>query len=412
MNEPTSPPADKQDRIIRTVYLVFIILFLIASIAVAFIKYKKIGHYKNLTVPDGITDYYWNVYHYPTREAEDLALPVFMILSGFYLLLDYFVFYFKKGWKKALFVVISMVVILGGTEAAFRIMDKRCQSQYRPHPVWLWRVSPNLKKHPHCWNSTLSSNKFGFRNRDFPMKKPPGQFRIMLVGDSSALGFGVDDDQTFAYLLQEKLEEKYPGKDILVINAASGGTTTTIARAFLEDYGWKFEPDALIVSFNNDHMLERKTDRERITPPLLRPFYKVLYNSNIYLELRKLIVNEKVRRNPSLVIIKRGEKGKPIHRVPLDEYEDNIKYFSDFIKKRGGRAVVIQMPKKQYHPDYPEALEKAARENGCVYVDAASVFDKLPKDEMFIDYIHPTVEGHKIIGDMLFDAFEKEKMPK
>jgi len=403
--------AKKRD-IIRIIYLIFIIIFTISFLITAYVKLELLEGYESpdKAIPGGVTDYYWNVFHFPKREAADFALVTFLLLINIYLLLDYFIFYHKKGWKKGLFIFLSMVVIFIGTEVVFWRESNMEPSMFRPHPVWLWHVTPNLKDYNYIGDNKVMTNSFGFRNPDFPIKKPSGQFRIMLLGDSSAHGFCVTEEETFAAILEEKLREKYPGKDILVINAANPGSTTTMGRVFLEDYGRKFEPDVLIISYNNDHMLEKKTDKQKITTPALRPFYRILYKSLIYLQLRKMIVNEMVRRNPSLVIINPDESAKYVSRVPLDEYRDNIKYFSEFTKKRGGKTVVIQMPKKFKVPEYQKSLEESSIKNNCHYLDAAKEFDGMPRDEMFADIIHPSKKGHEKIADLLFELFVNDRI--
>jgi D-alanyl-lipoteichoic acid acyltransferase DltB (MBOAT superfamily) len=52
---------------------------------------------------------------------------------------------------------------------------------------------------------THTINRWGMRDRDRTLAKPEGTTRIALVGSSLVMGFGVGDDETFAALLEERL---------------------------------------------------------------------------------------------------------------------------------------------------------------------------------------------------------------
>ncbi|MDA1315335.1 MAG: hypothetical protein O2968_18545, partial [Acidobacteria bacterium] len=51
----------------------------------------------------------------------------------------------------------------------------------------------------------LTTNRWGMRDKDYSKTKPPGVYRIALMGASRTLGGGVEDDQTFEALLEDSL---------------------------------------------------------------------------------------------------------------------------------------------------------------------------------------------------------------
>ena len=53
----------------------------------------------------------------------------------------------------------------------------------------------------------LTINRWGMRDRDYPLAKPGGTYRIALLGPSHVMGSGVADGQTFADYLEEELNE-------------------------------------------------------------------------------------------------------------------------------------------------------------------------------------------------------------
>ncbi|MFZ5802460.1 MAG: GDSL-type esterase/lipase family protein [Candidatus Omnitrophota bacterium] len=88
-----------------------------------------------------------------------------------------------------------------------------------------------------------SINSHGLRSPEIPYAKPPGEQRVLVLGDSVAFGFGVSDEQTFSRILQEQLGEGYA-----VINAGVGGYNTYLEYEFLRAEGIRYDPDVVILA--------------------------------------------------------------------------------------------------------------------------------------------------------------------
>lgn len=92
------------------------------------------------------------------------------------------------------------------------------------------------------------TNSKGFRNTtEFPYAKPPGVVRVLCIGDSHTQGYEVGQDATFSATLQ-----RYFGNEAVkaeVINAGVSGFSTAEALVFLENEGFKYEPDVVVLGF-------------------------------------------------------------------------------------------------------------------------------------------------------------------
>ncbi|HEB53493.1 MAG TPA: hypothetical protein ENI87_09590, partial [bacterium] len=64
----------------------------------------------------------------------------------------------------------------------------------------LFRHKPNLDVS--IGRFRLRTNSLGLRGPDVAVPKPPGTFRIVMLGDSVTFGWGVDDEVTFARRLE------------------------------------------------------------------------------------------------------------------------------------------------------------------------------------------------------------------
>jgi hypothetical protein len=105
------------------------------------------------------------------------------------------------------------------------------------------------------WQTTLETrahihtNSRGIRaNREFSYEKPPGVCRILLFGDSFFVGYEVNYEDSFAYLLDQKL--KAAGYHCDVINMAVSGFGTAEMLITLKEEGLKYQPDIVVFSSN------------------------------------------------------------------------------------------------------------------------------------------------------------------
>ena len=90
-------------------------------------------------------------------------------------------------------------------------------------------------------------NQFGMRDRlDRSQKKPPGVCRLALLGSSVVMGYTVDDDRTFARLLEADLNGGENAiRRIEVLNFGTGRSYAIQRRTLMERKIFAFEPDAI-----------------------------------------------------------------------------------------------------------------------------------------------------------------------
>jgi hypothetical protein len=92
------------------------------------------------------------------------------------------------------------------------------------------------------------ANSDGQRDVEVPLKKPPGVFRILVLGDSFTVGTNVRQEEAYAKGLERRLRSVY-GPRIQVVNSAVGGWQPIQYAEYYEHYGYRFEPDLILVGF-------------------------------------------------------------------------------------------------------------------------------------------------------------------
>ncbi|MFH1577914.1 MAG: SGNH/GDSL hydrolase family protein [Candidatus Omnitrophota bacterium] len=99
----------------------------------------------------------------------------------------------------------------------------------------------------------IASN--GIRDYEYTIKKPKGSYRIIILGDSVAFGWGVDIEKTFAKRLEKLLNSKAK-KKYEVINFAVPGYNLRQEIDTLKYKCLAYKPDLVIFCVqNNDYRL-------------------------------------------------------------------------------------------------------------------------------------------------------------
>ena len=90
----------------------------------------------------------------------------------------------------------------------------------------------------------IRTNSQGMRNDgDFSLEPAPGRPRLMIVGDSYSFGFGVSNDETYAY----ELARMMPDWDVM--NLAVSATGTDQHYLMYERQGEQFKPNIVLLGF-------------------------------------------------------------------------------------------------------------------------------------------------------------------
>ncbi|HEY1377724.1 MAG TPA: hypothetical protein VGF55_13075 [Gemmataceae bacterium] len=123
----------------------------------------------------------------------------------------------------------------------------------RPADAWLVReLIPG-------WTGEIAGgritvNRFGMRDRDRTREKPPGTCRLAVVGSSVVMGYGVDDDQVFTRLLEDRLNAGRAVGRCEVLNFGEGLSDALHRRVVVDRQAWAFDPDAVYYVAHQDEL--------------------------------------------------------------------------------------------------------------------------------------------------------------
>ncbi|HEY2387816.1 MAG TPA: GDSL-type esterase/lipase family protein [Candidatus Binatia bacterium] len=90
---------------------------------------------------------------------------------------------------------------------------------------------------------------FGLRGDEVPMPKPPGERRVLVVGDSYTAAVQLPEERIFTTLLQRALEQARPGATYRVLNAGVNGAGTAEELLYFEHEGATLTPDVVVLQY-------------------------------------------------------------------------------------------------------------------------------------------------------------------
>ena len=101
----------------------------------------------------------------------------------------------------------------------------------------------------------FSTNDLGIRYPQVSRQKPPGNVRILMLGDSFTEGVGVEAADTFGADLQNHYSGKL-GSEVQFINAGLGGEGPTKFWRVFSDVGLTLGPDGLLLCIYANDMMD------------------------------------------------------------------------------------------------------------------------------------------------------------
>ena len=186
--------------------------------------------------------------------------------------------------KRILLIAAAVFLILLLAELAGRLIQrierKRFReiaekSLFRADPLLGYSLKPSFRI-DYGEKTPVETDRWGWRDREYPREKGAGVFRVVCIGDSRVFGLGLPAEETYPKQLERILRERRPGRAVEVINAGVPGYTSREGAVLVREVLPAFSPDLLIASFGHNDRWKSADRRSEIadflgTPPSRRP---------------------------------------------------------------------------------------------------------------------------------------------
>ena len=162
----------------------------------------------------------------------------------------------------ALSLVIAAVEvalrIAAPTESLWANQHKLC-CKHDPLLGWTHIPDHTLTFYSNEYEITESFNSRGIRGPEYPLNKDPGEYRILVLGDSFAEGYTVEFEELFSEILKRRLNQG--NAKIEVINLGVGGYSTDQELLQYRQEAKLYEPDLTLLMFHDNDVWYNAMDR-------------------------------------------------------------------------------------------------------------------------------------------------------
>jgi len=322
-------------------------------------------------------------------------------------------------------VVASVLLTLAGIEAWLRLTaPPAAPAPVRPGPPpdlpqildVPQLVAPNVRGviPPGVYYRT---NSAGFRGREYARPKPPGVFRIVVVGDSVTMGAGVAEEEAYPARLEQMLNA--PGGTVTyeVLNLGVSGLNARAVVDRLEQVGLPYDPDLVVYGYTlndiegpayrrsqvpgtNVHMLDAQ-DAHRVEGLRVVAFFRSRLRS-----LRELVAPPE---GSYVAELNDNYFHNPAAWADLEHQLDRLAAIG---RQRGICVLVMQHTSLWFlhrlHPfrRHHAAVSRAAAVRGLYVKETLDYFLGLEPLALWVNYVnpHPNGRGHEILARAALDG--------
>lgn len=259
----------------------------------------------------------------------------------------------------------------------------------------IYTLRPNLDLR--FVRARVVTNSCGMRSPERPVAKAPGTYRIALLGDSFAFGWGVEQEQSFAQILENNLNKMAgESRKVEVLNFGVPGYSTFQEVALFEDRALDFQPDAVLVYFvQNDFGM---------------PFFVRDLNAKGGSGILSSLEFVKIGKR----LLQPQDMDRQIREMGLDP-NSAILRLVQITKARGIKLLIALNPHKNWRRDLQNLW---ALKNEKDFINLIALRDpimrtinnrKIDPVDLTLSYDpHPSPLRHQILGDLLTPYFMGE----
>lgn len=307
-----------------------------------------------------------------------------------------------------------------GTEADFG--DLLMASAY---PRLVYQFKPHLVDVR--WKEvSVSTNSQGFREVTEPGPRDARTIRILGLGDSVMFGLGVEEDERYMDVLEERLNQDFPAARWQTITIAVPGYNLVTEVEALKRYGLAYEPDLVIYGFVfNDFCLPNFVSRRRSVWSF-DSFIKYYWNrsgAGEHLVGRTEVVLEGQGLDPAILKAQDRELFQQFY-CTADNFTPEYQYLVGEENFHGALRELAQIGRRRGIPtvflSYGSArgADKIPLPEGMTFIAFDRLYrwyfrrhgySRITESDLVLSEtdIHPSAKGHRMVGNALAERLAR-----
>lgn len=275
----------------------------------------------------------------------------------------------------------------------FSKMEKHIMQMTEYDPDLKYVLLPNVRVDYGTFRVDINSD--GMRDRELRVKDDD-EYRILVLGDSVAFGWGVNVDEGVCRVLERELTYS-TGQRVRTVNTSISGYNTTQQQKLLERVGWKTAPDAVLLIYVDNDVKQSLFD--------VRSERNVLGHSVSH-ALKESLGRSWLYRLANFTLSYSGSNAtrSDVDRSALgwQDSMDSLRSIARSCRKR--EVPLLLCLYRMNHDAVTDALfediSQIAQDEQFDLVDAAAWFDDVNRREVQVSVVdsHPNIRGHAILA--------------
>jgi lysophospholipase L1-like esterase len=353
-----------------------------------------------------------------------------------------------------LLAILPLLLLFGLLEIVFRSVELKNARELPKYGVSVDYMPVKMKANYHgtIAGIPVSSNRYGLRDEpDFNPVPPPGEYRILSMGDSIAFGMGIKSQDSYAKVLERKLNKKGGVPHYYVINGAGPGTSPSCYYVELKKEALQWRPRMVLIEIEltndvTDEALERwEVEPGNSSHPeavrggryavswdgmILATYFRGPYfyeKTYTYTELSRRFLNLLYQLTPTKPYP--AESGVCYYTLQHERYLLTQKRIEDgwnrlfgalqairgLLRQQNVEFLLMIMPSSfVFEPDSGahrnvfarDIITRAvefARRTGIPYIDFTECVGAQGGSQVFLDPVHPNEKANLAIGSVLYE---------
>ncbi len=256
-------------------------------------------------------------------------------------------------------------------------------------------------------NISISINSQGLR--DYERDYTKSQKRILMLGDSVTFGSGVDFEEIYPRLLEQKLNES--GYDYEIIKTGVGGYEFSQEYDYYFHEGYKYNPDIVIINVVLNDIFQPDLGRMKENfekygdynsqDSAIKSLVKKTCHSCVF--IYSIVHN--YNNDYFGVVYKTWE-----NESELAEYSNKLNSLNSELKSKNVTLFLVIFPyadqfgNSRYGLLPQEKIKSLAKSQNISYIDLTSFLDVADYKKYYLSYdrLHMNTEGNKFVTEIVY----------
>lgn len=292
-----------------------------------------------------------------------------------------------KSGRKILFSLIVVTVFLAVIELGVRL-----------YADFFLEIKPYSTEREIDDQTLVPDEKFGWKWKNgisfrsdakITLNNPDGVFRIITAGDSCCYGVMVDNEKTFSSVLEKTIGEKIRNKKVEVLNSGVPGYNLRQVLLLIENKLVHFQPD-IIILYGPSELSHRSGDPEAAFA--ITKIQNILFHSKAFLLLSNIIRSK--LETSEMELPANYMKITAVNKM-LENHDIRFLLVESAAWIKSENKLISSIGDQKIETDIPVVMT----------YDALIRSGKNP-EELFLDNVHPSQQGHAIIAQQIYNKLE------